>query len=346
MKISIICSLIFCLFLCSGCIDVGIEDIGLIDILSVRPGMDSNDVALYMDGNIYVTDFAGSKFTKINEENLHKTSVAWSESGILYTEMVNKNEWLLNLYPTPVYRGQGSLGGNREELLREMDVITLPIYGQELSYVVTPEDSGCMGKINIYEKETSRVSTIFENAYYDYEWLKGERKIVAITVESVSENNFQGSIVIKDIDTFNEDVIFTGIFKMYNDWLDVRDDNTIIFSSENEIYIYSTKTDELSKWEGPKKYDYRLPPSVNSNLKGYILAKRKNDKEGWSKGLYLVTPEKKFLRIPRWPLWTNKKVVICMDTSNCDILIADLDKKEMVNITKKFEQTTVHSRDE
>lgn len=325
MKKIIICCII-CVICGSGCVDfdIGVGEIGIIDVVSVS---EKGDVGVCMDEDIYITDFSGSGFNRVTENDYYDGAVSWSKDGLLYVENT-KDVWTLNLY-TPK---EGSA-----VLLQEMNKIAVPIYSSELSYVVLADEEGSFGSLNIYEKDTSRIYTLIENAYYDYEWVPGQRKIVAIAVTSVNEDTFNGVLLIKDIDSLSEEVVFNGTFTAKWDYVDIRRDNNIIFSSNGEIYLYNIETKELSKWQGKEGYDYRLPPSINSSLKGYVLAKVKGVEEGWEGQLYLVKPSGEFISIPAWPLWINEPMAICVDISS--LLIANLEKNEVVDIIKKFNES-------
>lgn len=325
MKKIIVCSIICGLIFGSGCIDLdmGMGDLGIVDVVSVN---EKGDVGVCMDEEIYITDFSGSGFTRMTENDYYNGAVSWSKDGLLYVENP-KDVWTLNLY-TPK---EGSI-----VLLQEMNKIAVPIDASELSYIVLSDEEKPFGNLNIYEKDTSRIYTLIENVYYDYEWVPGQRKIVAITVTSVNEGTFSGVLLIKDIDTLSEEVVYNGTFTTKWDYVDIRRDNNIIFSSNGEICLYNIEAKELSKWQGPEGYDYRLPPSINSSLKGYVLAKVKGVEEEWEGQLYLMNIDGKLVSIPAWPLWINEPMAICVDISS--LLVVNLGKNEVVDIIKKFDE--------
>lgn len=320
MRKFIVC--IICAIICSGCVDImGVGDIGIIDTVSVNPKGPPWQIALCIDEDIYVTDPSGSTFTRVTENDLYNGAVSWAEDGLLYTED-EKDIWILKK--------------DSEVILQEMNRIAVPILAGALSYVVLKDEDELFGSINIYEKDTSRIYTVLLNAYYDYEWIPGTRRIAAISVSSTNPDTFNGVLLIKDIDSLLEEVIFNGTFKPEWDYIDIVSGNNIIFSSDGEIYLYNISEKELSKWQGPDGYDYRLPPSINSSLKGYILAKVKGVSEGWSGQLYLVPPDGGFISIPGWPLWMNESIIVCMDSSSGDVLVKKLERNEIVNLTEKF----------
>lgn len=336
--ICVICGLI-CVICGSGCVDnfkINMGDIGIIDIVSVNPvrGIASNrvnnkgDVAICIDDEIYITDLTGSKFTRVTENNVYNGAVSWAKEGLLYTEKTD-DVWTLNLYK----QNEGS-----EVLLQEMNRIAMPIYREKLGYLVLSKEDEFFGSINMYESDTGRIYTVLDNAYYDYKWLTGQNKIAAISVTNVNEDTFQGVLLIKDVDTLQEEVIFNGTFKAGWDYLDFISDNKIIFSSDSEIYLYNLETKELSKWKGKEGYDYRMPPSINSNLKGYILAKVKGVEEEWKGQLYLVKPDGEFIPIPGWPFWINEPMIICMDLENYDIIVKNLENNETTDLIEKFHE--------
>jgi len=298
-----------CLVILSGCIDIG--EIWIInDTVSVGP---KGEVALCIDEEIYVTDLNGSRFTRVTENDVYDGAVSWSRSGLLYVEN-QEDRWTLNI--------------GREVLLQEMNKILSPVYSSELSYFVLGEEETYYGNINIYEKDTSRIYTLLEDVYYDYEWLPGSRRIAAITS--------QGVLLIKDIDNLLEEVVYNGDFKAGDDYMDITRDNNIIFSSNGEIYLYNIDSKELSKWQGKEGYDYRLPPSINSNLKGYIVARVKSIEDDWTGQVYLVDSKGGFISVPAWPIWIDEPMVVCMDQSNGDVLVTNLEKNETINLTEKY----------
>lgn len=324
MKKIIICGII-CLICGSGCIDfdISMSDLGIIDVVSVN---EKGDVSVCMDEEIYITDFSGSEFIRVTENDYYNGAVSWSRDGLLYVE--NPGDiWTLNLY-TP--------GEKPTVVLQEMNRIAVPIDSIELGYVVLADEEEPFGNLNIYEKDTSRIYTLIENIYYDYEWVPGQRKIVAISVTSVDEDTFSGVLLIKDIDSLSEEVVFNGTFTARWDYVDIRRDNSVIFSSNGEIYLYNIETKELSKWQGPDGYDYRLPPSINSSLNGYVLAKVKGIEEEWGGQLYLVKPSGEFISVPAWPLWIEEPMAICVEISS--LLVVNLEKNEVVDIIKKFDE--------
>lgn len=322
MQKYIIC-IICILFSIAGISCISMEDLGLIDVVSVNSAISKDGQVAFSDGDvIYLTDFRGDKYLKIAEEDIDNSSVSLSKEGILYIKKP-KDIWTLNLYDTSK--------NESVVLLQEVSKIKLPVYSDEISYMVFPEDDS-VGNINIYEKDSARAYVLFENVYYDYEWLYGKRKIAAITVSNINEDIFQGSVVIKDIENLSEEIIFTGTFGMKKDYLDIRQDGDIIFSSEGEIYVYNPDTKELLTWEGPEGYDYRLPPSVNSALKGYVLAKVKGIEEGWNGQLYLVPQNGEFIRIPAWSVWIEEPFAVCIDVES--LLAVNLDTNEITDLIK------------
>jgi hypothetical protein len=204
--------------------------------------------------------------------------------------------------------------------------------------MVLPEEEKLLGSINIYNLDSSRVTILFDSAYYDYEWLAGGKDIAAITVSNTIEGGFSGSVVIKNVDTLTEKVVFTGDFVECKDFLDTRKDGTIIFGSLGEIYLYNIGTEELSKWHGPTGYDFRLPPSVSSSLKGYILAKVSGIEEDWTGQLYLINLKDEFIPIPGWPIWIEEPLLVYVDLDCGDLYSINLDTQESENITKKYEE--------
>lgn len=296
---------LICVICGSGCIDI--SEIGIInDTVSVGP---KGEVALCIDEEIYITDLKGTKFTRVTENDVYNGAVSWSKEGLLYVEQQG-DIWLLKM-------------GN-DVLLQEMNRILSPIDSSGLSYFVLGEKETYFGNINIYEKETSRIYTLLEDVYYDYEWIPGSRRIAAITS--------QGVLLIKDIDNLLEEVVYKGDFKESEDYIDITTDNNIIFSSNGEIYLYNIDSKELSKWHGKAGYDYRLPPSINSSLKGYILARIKSIEEDWTGQLYLVKPDGSFISVPAWPIWIDEPMIVCIDQSSGDVLAADLEKNESINL--------------
>lgn len=327
LKINLIIILIGLLF-ASGCVDVVIRDIGLIDTISINPNRQARDMAMSLDENIYVVDFKGSQFLKITENNIDASSVSWSKEGILYTSKLD-DLWTINIY--------NSKHENTNIFLQELNNIRLPMLKSgDLSYIVLSEENEPIGNINIYDLDTSKVIVLFDNAYYDYEWLLEEKDIAAITVSNVNENNFNGSVVIKNVDTLSEKIIFTGTFTINKDYLDIRKDGTVIFSSEGEIYVYNIKTEEVSRWQGTNGYDFRLPPSVDSSLKGYVLAKVSGAEEGWNGQLYLVNLKNELIPIQGWPICIEEPILVSIDLSTGDLLSVNLENNEIVNITEKY----------
>jgi hypothetical protein len=321
--------LILTLFI-SGCIDIEISDLGLIDSISVNQDGSPRGMALSMDENIYVTDFKGNQFLKIAENNIEGSSVSWPAEGILFTSKLN-NLWSVKIY-SPKFE-------NTDVLLQEFNAIRLPVLKLgNLSYMVLPEEEKLLGSINIYNLDSSRVTILFDSAYYDYEWLAGGKDIAAITVSNTIEGGFSGSVVIKNVDTLTEKVVFTGDFVECKDFLDTRKDGTIIFGSLGEIYLYNIGTEELSKWHGPTGYDFRLPPSVSSSLKGYILAKVSGIEEDWTGQLYLINLKDEFIPIPGWPIWIEEPLLVYVDLDCGDLYSINLDTQESENITKKYEE--------
>lgn len=332
MKIRILICVICGLICGSGCInnfEINMGDIGIIDIVSVNS---KGDVAVCIDDEIYITDLSGSKFTKVTEKPVCSGAVSWAKDGLLYTEKTD-DVWTLNLYK----QNEGST-----VLLQEMNRIAVPIYKEKLSYIVLTNEEELFGNINIYESDTGRIYTVLENAYYDYEWLPGTNKIAAIGAANVNKDTFQGVLLIKDIDSLQEEVIFNGTFKSGWDYLDIAGDNKIIFSSDGEIYLYDLEKNppRRTKWQGKDGYDYRLPPSINSSLKGYVLAKVKGVEEGWEGQLYLVKQNGEFITIPGWPFWVNEPMIICMDLENYDIIVKNLEENEIVDLTEKARNET------
>lgn len=317
--IYLICGLIFA----AGCIDLGDLFSGILmeasNSVSVSP---KGDVAFHMDNDIYISDLKGSRFIKVTEDGAGFYPLAWSKDGLLYAKEAG-DRWILNLY----IEREGA-----QEILQEMDAIVSVISGSELSYIVLTKDGSPFGNLNIYERATSRIYTLLTDVYYDYEWLPGKRKIAAITSE--------GILLIKDIDTLEEEVVFKGAFKENQDYMDIRTDNKIIFSREGEIYIYDIGTKELSKWLGPDGYDFRMPPSVNSGLKGYVLAKVKSVEGEWKGQLYLVKPDGGLIPMPSWPFWIDEPMVVCVDPASGDVLITNLDTNETINLNESQKNRT------
>jgi hypothetical protein len=329
-KILFVC---FCLVFCAGCVDVGPEQIGLIDLISINQDGPARGMALSLDENIYVTDFQGSQFLKIAKNNIDASSLSWSKQGIVYTSKL-EDIWTINIY-SPKYE-------KTDVLLQELNNVRLPMLKSGgLSYVVLPDEDEFIGSINIYSPDTSKVIILFENAYYDYEWLPGERDIAAITVSNVNEDVFNGSVVIKNIDTLSEKIVFTGVFSIKKDYIDVTKDETLIFSSEDAIYVYNIKEDKLSKWEGPSGYDFRLPPSVDSSLKGYALAKVSGVEDDWKGQLYLVNLKKEIIPVQGWPLWIEEPMLVYLDLPTGDLFSMNLETNETNDITKKYNKEGV-----
>ena len=327
MKTMRIMCMVFVTVMCSGCIDIdGEGNIGLIDKISVYPDQQPDKIALCMDGDVYVTDFKGEEFKEITDTSGNCGAVFWSGDGILCTRR-QKDLWLLNLYQRKK---------DPDILLQEMTVIRVPVVSAELSYMVMPDEMTTIGNLNIFEKDTQSVYIVMEDAYYDYEWLPGTRKIAAVHVAAEHEDNFQGVLLIKDIDNFSEEIIYNGIFVSRWDYVDIRGGKEVIFSSEGKIYIYNTETKNLTLWGGPKGYDFRLPPSVNSSLRGYILAKVKGIEEEWGGQLYLIPPNGEFISLPGWPLWINEKMIVCLDLENFDIIVENRTNNEIINLTERF----------
>lgn len=329
-KVIICVILLIISVICGGCVEDFISNLGGIGIIDSVSVNEKGDVALCLDDEVYITDLMGSSFTKVTDNKYCKGSVSWAKDGILYAEKL-EDVWTLNLYR----QNEGST-----VLFQEMDRIVIPAQKEELSYVVLPKEE-LFGNINIYKRDKSQVYTVLDNAYYDYEWMPGTRKIVAINATNVTGDKFQGSLLIKDIDNLSEEIIFNGTFTAGWDYLDIRNGNNIIFSSEGKIYLYNIEAKELSEWEGKEGYDYRLPLSVNSSLKGYILAKVKGVEGDWSGQLYLVKPNGEFISIPGWPIWINEPKIICMDSDNLDIIVKDLEKNEIVDFNKRLEEDKI-----
>ena len=318
------------LFLCSGCVDIKKGgNIGLVDMISVHPDRSPppGKIALCMDGDVYVTDFRGNEFTQITDTDGDCGAIFWSGDGILCARRREDVE-LLNLYQRKK---------DPEILLQEMGIIRCPVVREELSYMVMPDDTTTIGNLNIFQKDIQSVYIALESAYYDYEWLPGTRKIAAIHVAAEHKDSFQGVLLIKDIDDFSEEIIYNGTFVPRWDHVDMRGDKEIIFSSEGKIYIYNTETKNLALWSGPKGYDYRLPPSVSSALRGYVLAKVKGIEDKWRAQLYLtLEPDGKFISLPGWPIWIDKRVIVCLNLENFDIIVENREDNEIIDLTGRF----------
>lgn len=329
--ICVICGLICAI--CSSCIETdeswdGAWSAFMMEIPNRVSVNSKGEVAICIEDDVYITDFNGSSFTRVAENDYPRGYISWAKDGLLYEEWPDDVN-VLNLYKP----GEGS-----SVLLQEMDMIFSPIMSEYLSYVVLSEEDVFFGNINIYEQDTSRIYTLIENAYYDYEWLPDKRKIVAISVTNTNKDNFQGALLIKDLDRLEEEIIFNGTFTVGWDHLDITINNNIIFSSDSEIYLYNIDTKELSKWNGPEGYDFRLPYSPNSSLKGYVLAKVKGTEEEWGGQLYLVKPGGELIPIPGWPLWIDEPMIICWMEVDSDIIVKNLEKNETINLTEKFNE--------
>lgn len=314
----------------AGCVDVGIECVGLLDTISVKSENSSGNVVVCIDKEIFVTDFSGEEFSKIIDlgKKNSASSVSWVAENILYVDKQDE------LYTLNLYRP----GKDPRVLLQEINIIKNPVSADEVSYMALTDKNVPIGSLNIYGKENVEIFTLFEHVYYDYEWIQGQRKIAAITVRNVNNDTFNGSVVIRDIDTFTDEIVFNGTFKINWDYIDITEDKNIIFSSEGDIYLYDISDKEFSKWQGPSGYDFRLPPSVNSSLKGHILGRVESSEGGWSGQLYLINKEGELTPVPGWPIWINDFEAVCIDLENCDIIMNNFKTNQIVNLMKNFKK--------
>lgn len=344
-KIAII--LFLALFI-TGCIDLGFEgEIRFIDTVAVSP---TGQIALCLDEEgqffwagedteVYLTNHKGRFFTRVTENEVVNSSVAWSDDGryLLYTEQ-DKDVWRLNLYSVSDQESTN--------LLQEMDRIALPSFScdvRNIAYMVFPDEDTPTGHLNIYERESSSIYTLTESAYYDYKWAPDTRKIVFVNVTDDFEEVFQGRLIIKDIRDFTEEIVFNGYFSKERNAVDVAGDGeTIIFNASDEesgemgIYLYNIKKETLVKWSGPEGYEFRLP---TSSIGGYILAHVKGQEDEWAGQLYLVTLDKRIIEVPGWPVWVKEPFVVYLDLYEGEILVLNLDTGEIVNLTERYEQT-------
>lgn len=340
--------IIFLSLFITGCIDFEFEEEAwFIDTVAVsRSGkvalcLDKEGVLFWtgVDTEVYITDLRGSFFTRVTENEMLDRYVAWSddERSLLYTEE-DEEVWKLNLY---------SLGDRQSiNLLQEMYQIALPSFSSDLenvSYMVFPDEKVPFGHLNIYEKESSSIYTLIENAYYDYEWMPYAQKIAAVNVVKELEEGFQGRLLIKDIQGFTEEVVFSGYFVEDRNAVDITPDGkTIVFNAsdtekgEVEIYLYNIENETLTKWNGPDGYEFRLPAY---GLCGYILAHVKGQEDGWNGQLYLVSLDKKIIEVPGSPIWIKEPNIVYMDLYEGIVMVLNLDTGEIVNLTQRFKES-------
>jgi len=327
------------LILLTGCVDFDLPVarlFWLVDMISVNDG---GRVAIAIDDEIYLTDLKGDYFEQISEDENDKSAPVWSPDGksLLYIEE-GTDIWQLKIY----------VPGDRQTdtLLQEMHTIALPAFAPSaamVSYLVVEDDSGLSGTLNVYEEESARIYPLLQDVYPDYEWLPGSREIAAIVVTSYQDSDemiFQGMLIVKDIVSLAERVVFNGYFLSGDSSLDLTaDGKSLIFSASTDplneeaqalaeqltIFHYDYRDDSLAKWQGPSGYDFRLPGAVSSTLNGYVLAKARGGEEEWSGQLYLIKGKQK-LAVPGWPLWLKKPVLVYLDTG------------ERVDLQEKFEE--------
>lgn len=340
----IILILLLSLFI-TGCVDLSLEEVWFIDTVAVSPDgkiaicLDKEGGFFWIgdDAEVYITDFQGSSFARVTEDQRFNSSVAWSDdsSSLLYTEQA-EDVWMLNLYSV-----DECLNVN---LLQEMYHIALPTFSydtESIAYMVFPDEDVPFGNLNVYERETSSIYTLIDSAYYDYRWIPGAKKIVVVNVVEEFEGTFQGRLIIKDIQGFGEEIIFNGHFSMGRNAVDVTGDGkTVIFSASNDksneagdIYLYDIEYKTLAKWSGPEGYEFRLP---TSGLGGYILAQVKGQEDEWAGQLYLVSLDKKIIEVPGWPVWIERPFVICLDLYEGAVLVVNLDTSEVINLNDRF----------
>ena len=339
--------ILFLSLLITGCIGFEFEEEAwFIDTVAVSPSgkvalcLDKEGVLFWTgsDTEVYITDLCGSFFTRATENEVLDRYVAWSddERHLLYTEE-DEEVWRLNVYSI----------SNRQSinLLQEMYQIVLPSFSCDLenvAYMVFPDEKIPFGHLNIYEKESSSIYILIENAYYDYEWIPRTQKIVAVNVVEELEEGFQGRLLIKDIRGFGEEIVFNGYFLEDRNAVDITPDGkTLIFNAsdtetgEMEIYLYNIKDETLTKWSGPSGYEFRLP---TYSLGGYILAHVKGQEDGWSGQLYLVSLDKEIIEVPGGPIWIKEPNIVYMDLYEGIVMVLNLDTGEIVNLTEKFRE--------
>lgn len=337
------------LLLLTGCVDFNLPlsmFVWLRDTVAVSA---EGKVALTIEEEIYLTDLSGSYFERITENEYLNGSPVWSADGkrLLYTEEA-ADVWQLKLY-VPQER-------QHSVILQEMDQIVMPAFSagaEMISYLVVPEDSGLQGTLNIYEKESSRIYPLLQDVYLDYEWFPATQEIAAIIVSRYLDSDqtaFQGMLIVKDIASLAERVIFNGYFLSADSSMAVTGGGrSLIFSASADqldmesadlyekltLFVYNLSEDTLSKWHGLSGYDYRLPGAVSSSLNGWLLAKAQGSEEGWAGQLYLVKDKQK-KAIPGWPLWFGSPMLVYLDIESGNEMVANLDTGERIDLQEKF----------